>query len=132
MANLNVVPNSLDLIVYGGDDTVLTVNVDDDQGNPIDLTGQHSATIRPNANSVDSWAMTVTQDNVDLNKIFLTIPAAVAAEVVVNATAESIRVNDELVVGPMFVGVWDWQMIQGGVTKTMLFGGITVIGEVTK
>lgn len=132
MANLNVVPNNLDLVVYGGDDTVLTVNVTDENGDPVDLTGTHSATIRPDANSEDSWEIGVEQDTVESNKVFLTISSAVAAEVVVDATTESIRVDDELIVAPMFIGVWDWQMVQSGVTKTMLFGGITVIGEVTK
>lgn len=132
MATLNIVPPQLDLTAYGGDDTVLTFTITDQNGDPIDISGTHSATIRPDQNSETSWEIQVVLDTLNNNRAFLTVTSEVAAEVVVDATDEAIRVDDELITAPMFTGVWDWQYEANGVTRTLVFGTITVIGEVTK
>lgn len=130
MANLNIVPPKLDLIAYGGDDTRVVFTTTDGDGNPVLLDeGVHTASIRVEPNADESWDIDVSY--VD-GKVLLTVPSEVTAELVVDATEESIYVGDEFVQAPMFLGVWDWQYANGLDIRTMVYGNITIIGEVTR
>lgn len=131
MATINIVPPRLDIIAYGGDDTRIVFNLEENSV-PYVLTGTQTAQIRPNQNSEDFWEIEIEADPEIDGRAYLTIPSEVAAEVVVDATEESKYIGDELVTAPMFIGVWDWQFDNGGDIKTLVFGDITIIGEVTK
>lgn len=131
MATINLVPPRLDIVAYGGDDTRLVFNLVQDEA-PYVFTGTQKAQIRVNQNATEAWDLDIELDTEVDGRAYLTIPSEVAAELVVDATVESKYVGDELVVAPMFVGVWDWQFDNGGDVKTLVFGDITIIGEVTK
>jgi len=132
MPTLNIVPPKLDIVAYGGDDTKIAFNLTDGNGDVVALVGEHTSQIRPDANSKTYWDLTVTLDSEVSGRATITVPSEVAAELVVDATMETIYVGDDLVSGPMFIGVWDWQYNDNGEIRTMVHGDITVIGEVTK
>jgi hypothetical protein len=130
MATLNIVPPKLDLIAYGGDDTRVVFTTTDSEGAPVLLEeGTHTASIRVNANAEESYPIDVSY--VD-GKVLLSIPSEVTAELVVDAAEESIYIGDEYIHAPMFLGVWDWQYANGLDVRTMVYGNITIIGEVTR
>lgn len=131
MATINIVPPRLDIVAYGGDDTRIVFNLEQDEEAYV-FTGTQSAQIRADQNSEDYWDIDVELD-VDIDgRAYLTIPSEVAAELVVDAETQSIYIGDELVTAPMFLGVWDWQFDNGGDVKTLVFGDIKIIGEVTR
>jgi hypothetical protein len=132
MATLNIVPPILDIVAYGGDDTNIVFNITDDAENAYEFIGTHTASIRVDENSEDSWEIEINTDTGVDGKAILKVPSEVTAELVVDATTESIYVGDELVTAPMFIGVWDWQYDNNGEIRTLVRGKITVIGEVTK
>lgn len=131
MATINVVPPRLDIVAYGGDDTRLVFNLvqNDD---PYVFAGTQSAQVRVDQNATESWTLDIELDTEVDGRAYLTIPSEVAAELVVDAAVASKYVGDELVTAPMFIGVWDWQFDNGGDVKTLVFGDITIIGEVTR
>jgi len=131
MATINLVPPRLDVVAYGGDDTRIVFNLEQD-GDPYEFTGTQKAQIRVTQNGEDAWDLDVELDEEVAGRAYLTISSETAAELVVGATEESKYIGDELIVAPMFVGVWDWQFDNGGDVKTLVFGDITIIGEVTK
>jgi hypothetical protein len=131
MATINLVPPRLDIIAYGGDDTRIVFNLQQDE-EPYVFTGTQSAQIRVSQNGEDSWDLEVELDTEVDGRAYVTIPSEVAAELVVDAEVESVYVGDELVTAPMFIGVWDWQFDNGGDVKTLVFGDIKIIGEVTR
>lgn len=133
MATINAVPPRLDINAYGGDSTQFTFTLTQDDGEtPYELVGTHVAQMRPDQNSETVWDLEIRLDQDTEGMAYLIIPAEVAAEAVVDATVETIYVGDELVTAPMFVGVWDWQYNNDGDIRTLVFGKITIIGEVTK
>lgn len=131
MATLNIIPPRLDLVVYGGDDSriAFTLTSNDD---PYEFVGTQKAQVRLDANSVDAWDLEVELDTQVDGKAYLLIPSEVAAELVVDAELTSKYVGDQLVTAPMFTGVWDWQYTNGDEVKTLVFGSIVIIGEVTR
>ena len=131
MATINLVPPRLDIIAYGGDDTRIVFNLQQDE-EPYVFTGTQSAQIRVSQNGEDSWDLEVELDTEVDGRAYVTIPSEVAAELVVDAEVESFYVGYELVTAPMFIGVWDWQFDNGGDVKTLVFGDIKIIGEVTR
>lgn len=131
MATINVVPPRLDIVAYGGDDTRIVFNlVQNDE--PYVFTGTQSAQIRVTQNDDKSWELDIELDEEVDGKAYLTISSEIAAELVVDATIESLYISDTLVTAPMFKGVWDWQFDNGGDVKTLVYGDITIIGEVTR
>lgn len=131
MASINIVPPRLDIVAYGGDDTRLVFNLLDGE-DPYTFTGTQAAQFRPDQNSDVYWDITVELDEEVAGRAYLTISSEDAAEAVVDATDDSIYIGEELVTAPMFKGVWDWQFDNGGDVKTLVFGDITIIGEVTR
>lgn len=130
MATLNIVPPKLDLVAYGGDDTRVVFTPTDSDGNPVDMSaGVHTASIRVEPNADKYWAMEASYVN---GKVLVTVPSEVTAELVVDATEESMYIGNEYVEAPMFLGVWDWQYANGLDVRTMVYGNITIIGEVTR
>tara|TARA_R110000796_G_scaffold3134_1_gene12074 strand:+ start:12277 stop:12675 length:399 start_codon:yes stop_codon:yes gene_type:complete len=132
MPTLNIVPPTLDIVAYGGDDTTIVFNITDDQGEVYDYIGTHTASIRPSENSATYFNVVINTDTGVAGKAALTVPSEVAAEMVLKATTESIYVGEDLITAPMFVGVWDWQYDNNGEIRTIVRGKITVIGEVTR
>ena len=132
MPTLNIVPPTLDIVAYGGDDTNIVFNLTTSDESVYEFIGTHSASIRVDGNSELSWDLEVTTDTGVDGKAILVIPSEVASELVVDATEESIYVGDDLITAPMFLGVWDWQYDNNGEIRTLVRGKITVIGEVTK
>lgn len=132
MATLNIVPPILDIVAYGGDDTNIVFNITNEDEEPYEFVGTHSASIRVDENSDESWEIEINTDTGVPGKAILKVPSEVAAELVVDATTESIYVKDDLVTAPMFKGVWDWQYDNAGEIRTLVRGSITVIGEVTR
>jgi len=131
MATINIVPPRLDIVAYGGDDTRIVFNLEEG-GDPYILTGTQSAQIRLDQNSEDFWELEIEADPDVDGRAYLTIPSEIAAELVIDAEVDSKYIGDELVTAPMFIGVWDWQFDNGGDVKTLVFGDMTIIGEVTK
>lgn len=131
MATINIVPPRLDIVAYGGDDTRIVFNLEEN-GDPYILTGTQSAQIRLDQNADEFWEIEIEADPDVDGRAYLTIPSEVAAELVVDAEVDSKYIGDELVTAPMFIGVWDWQFDNGGDVKTLVFGDMTIIGEVTK
>jgi hypothetical protein len=133
MATINTVPPRLDIIAYGGDDTRLNFTFTQDDGEtPYELIGTHVAQVRPDQNSDTVWNLEVILDPNTEGLAYLVVPSEVAAETVIDAATDSIFVGEEVVTAPMFRGVWDWEFTNSTNTKTLVFGNITIIGEVTK
>jgi len=132
MPTLNIVPPTLDIVAYGGDDTTIVFNITDDLGATYEFIGTHTASIRPDENSDVVWNIVINTDTGVAGKAALTVPSEVAAELVVDATTESLYVGEDLITAPMFIGVWDWQYDNNGEIRTLVRGKITAIGEVTK
>jgi hypothetical protein len=88
--------------------------------------------MRPDQNSDTVWDLEIRIDEDTPGTAYLIVPAEAAAEAVIDATTNSIYVGEDLVTAPMFVGVWDWQYSYEGNVRTLVFGTITIIGEVTK
>lgn len=132
MPTLNIVPPTLDVVAYGGDDTTIVFNITDDGGEVYDYVGTHTASVRPNENSAVYYDVVINTDTGVAGRASLIIPSEVAAELVLNATTKSIYVGEDLITAPMFVGVWDWQFDNSGEIRTIVRGKMTVIGEVTR
>lgn len=105
-------PPATDLYVYAGDDLVLEVDVTDDQGAAVDLTGYTAeAQIRASAEAPTAIDFTTA---LTANKITLTLTSA---------ETESLPLK----------GVWDVQITSGtGVVSTLTGGKITVTAGVTR
>lgn len=132
MPTLNIVPPILDIVAYGGDDTNVVFNITNDDEEAYEFIGTHSASIRVDENSDESWEIEINTDTGVDGKAVLKVPSEVTAELAVDAATMSIYIGDELVTAPMFVGVWDWQYDNNGEIRTLVRGKITVIGEVTR
>lgn len=132
MSNLNILPASLNLSLYGGDDSLISLNLKDGTGAPLPVVGTISATLRLNQNDLTSYAFVVTLDPLDDSHFWITLPSEVSAALVVDATQASKWIDDELITAPMFQGKWDLQADNGGDIRTLVYGSILIIGEVTR
>ena len=133
MATLNSVPPKLDVVAYGGDDTRITFTLTQDDGeSPYVFVGTQKAQMRPDQNSDTYWDLVIEIDEDTDGIAYLTVPSEAAAEAVVDAHEDTIFVGEDLVKAPMFKGVWDWQFVSGDDTRTLVYGDITIIGEVTR
>lgn len=106
-------PAQVDLLVYQGDDLLLSVTVDNPGEIPADLTGYTArAQIRPSAPSAVVLAEFTTA--IAANVISLTLTAEVTSTLTRNAA-------------------WDLQITSpGGVVTTLAYGVVKVTKEVTR
>ena len=131
MATLNTLPPKLDLVVYAGDDT--RIQMDFVSGSvAYDFIGTLSAQIRELDTSTTSYAVTVTEDPVVTGRLFLVIPSETSEALIALGSMASKYIGDELVTATMWSGKWDLQIANGTDVKTLVFGNVVVVGEITK
>lgn len=106
-------PQNVDLTIWRGDKQEYVVAFTDNNGNPVDLTGQvPKAQIKQNYSSVTSYNFTCTIQNSNQVKIYL-----------------STALSETLVPGDY---IWDFQLTDvSGDVRTYLAGDVSVLGEVT-
>lgn len=130
MANIQITPAKLDITAYGGDDTTIAFTLTQ-EAVPYEYVGTHASQIRPEINSDTKYDLQI-QITEEPGKALLIIPSEVAAEVVVDAPIVKKYIGETLIEAPMFEGYWDWNYVDNGEVRTIVFGEITVIGEVTR
>ena len=104
-------PATVNLVLYQGDDFILTLTVSDSDGAPVDLTGAAArAQIRATAPAVEFESFDVSiEDNV----VTLHLTAEVSAELPLRA-------------------VWDCRLTQDELTTTLAAGTVTLTAGVTR
>ena len=142
MSILTIIPGSLDLEFYGGDDVRFVARFKREVSpatDPITYEyymppGTPKAMIRPEPNCSTGWDLVVTKDETDPLDPFIvvSVPSEVSAAVVVDAPTVSQYIKDVLITAPMFIGNWDLQFDNAGDIRTYMFGKVTAIGEVTR
>ena len=131
MAILSYNPPVLDLVVYAGDDTYIPMTISSG-GDPVDLTGTHSAQIRLTRDGDLLGSFIVNSNEAATGVVTLVITSETADALIVDAVENTDYFGNELITAPMFQGVWDWNYDVSGVTRTLVQGKITVIKDVTR
>jgi hypothetical protein len=132
MAIINTLPPVLDIVCYAGDDTRIELNMTSG-GDPVNLQGEHEATIRLTRNGDELGSIIVDDEFANTGKIYLVITDSLSAELVEDITVETTEYfGNDLITAPMFKGVWDWNVSVVGEIRTLAQGKFTVIKDVTR
>jgi hypothetical protein len=132
MAIINTLPPVLDIVCYAGDDTRIELNMTSG-GDPVNLQGEHEATIRLTRNGDELGSIIVDDEFANTGKIYLVITDTLSAELVEDITVETTEYfGNDLITAPMFKGVWDWNVSVVGEIRTLAQGKFTVIKDVTR
>ena len=131
MAVLSYNPPVLDLVVYAGDDTSIPMTITSG-GDPVDLTGTHTAQIRATRDGDVLGTFSIVSNQAASGIVVLKISSETADALVVDAVENTDYFGNELITAPMFTGVWDWNYDVAGITRTLVQGKITVIKDVTR
>lgn len=132
MAIINTLPPVLDIVCYAGDDTRIELNMTSG-GDPVNLQGEHEATIRLTRNGDELGSIIVDDEFANTGKIYLNITDTLSAELVADITVETSEYfGNDLITAPMFKGVWDWNVTVVGEIRTLAQGKFTVIKDVTR
>jgi hypothetical protein len=132
MAIINTLPPVLDIVCYAGDDTRIELNMTSG-GDPVNLQGEHEATIRLTRNGDELGSIIVDDEFANTGKIYLVITDSLSAELVEDITVETTEYfGNDLITAPMFKGVWDWNVSVLGEIRTLAQGKFTVIKDVTR
>jgi hypothetical protein len=120
-AVISLVPSELDLALYAGDGVALAFTLNDDAGQPLNITGAVVAQIRAARIDIDPAAVFAA----DLSQ-------GAQGKVVLSLTG--VQTSD--LIGSdfqQFKGVWDMQWTKnGGQPVTVVQGGVTCDPDVTR
>lgn len=130
MANLSTMPARLDLQAYGGDDTNIILKFKDANGAYFIPAGTLTAQARASVEDTTAYDLTVTKDT-GTTSVKITIPGTVSSPLALASEVTTIYVANDQVTAPVWFGVWDLQE-SNTETRTLCFGSVAFVGEVTR
>jgi hypothetical protein len=122
---ISLIPESIDLKLYGGDGVELRLVVTDSQGAPLPLTGSIDAQIRPTRTaSVESAVFAADLTDAATGVVILSLTGA---------QTEALHGSDPDFPTERFTGVWDVQWTpQGAEPVTIVQGTVESALDVTR
>jgi len=117
MATINVIPSTLDLNLYAGDDVAITLTILDDNGAPYNLTGTLLAQIRKGHGQTLTATIAANAPAPAEGICYLTLPDDVTKALGADGGRHS----------------WDLQLTDaGGLVSTLVKGGVTTQLDITE